>query len=87
MRVHKGKDGCVRQLCGPGISTLQGHTKKVPVQQQRAMMRTATAENDRIPAREGNHVFEIGCQESRNWNRSESVSVLQIRQISTIWKA
>src|ERR1041385_3594259 len=22
--VHEGKDGCVRQLCGPGITTLQG---------------------------------------------------------------
>jgi hypothetical protein len=24
VRVHKGKDGCVCQLCGPGITTLQG---------------------------------------------------------------
>jgi hypothetical protein len=26
VRVHKGKDGRVRQLCGPGITTLQGDT-------------------------------------------------------------
>ena len=36
VRVHKGKDGRVRQLCGPGITTLQGRAKKVHVQQQRA---------------------------------------------------
>jgi len=39
VRVHKGKDGRVRQLCGPGITTLQGRTKKVHVQQQRAPSR------------------------------------------------
>jgi hypothetical protein len=31
--VHKGKDGCVRQLCGPGITTLQVRAKQVHVQQ------------------------------------------------------
>ena len=39
MRVHKGKDERVRQLCGPGITTLQGRAKKVHVQQQRAPSR------------------------------------------------
>jgi hypothetical protein len=31
VRVHICKDGCVRQLCGPGITTLQGRAKKVHV--------------------------------------------------------
>jgi hypothetical protein len=39
VRVHTGKDGHVRQLCGPGITTLQGHAKKVHVQPQRAPSR------------------------------------------------
>jgi hypothetical protein len=29
--VHKGKDGRVHQLCGPGITTLQGRAKQVHV--------------------------------------------------------
>jgi hypothetical protein len=33
VRVHKAKDGRVRQLCGPGITTLQGRAKQVHVQQ------------------------------------------------------
>ena len=32
LRVHKGKDGRVRQLCGPGITTLQGRAKQIHVQ-------------------------------------------------------
>jgi hypothetical protein len=39
VRVHIGKDGRVRQLCGPGITTLQGRVKKVHVQLQRAPSR------------------------------------------------
>jgi hypothetical protein len=39
VRVHTGKDGRVRQLCGPGITTLQGRAKKVHVQPQRAPSR------------------------------------------------
>jgi hypothetical protein len=40
MCMHTCKDGRVRQLCGPGITpSLQGHTKKVHVQQQRAPSR------------------------------------------------
>src|SRR3954467_7685321 len=39
VHVHKGKDGRVRQLCGPGITTLQGRTKKVHVSPQRAPSR------------------------------------------------
>jgi len=36
VRMHKGKDGHVRQLCGPGIThLLQGRAKQVHVQQQR----------------------------------------------------
>jgi hypothetical protein len=31
VHVHKGKNGRVRQLCGPGITTLQGRAKKVHV--------------------------------------------------------
>jgi hypothetical protein len=31
--VHKGKDGRVCQLCGPGITTLPGRAKQVHVQQ------------------------------------------------------
>jgi hypothetical protein len=41
VRVHIGKDGCVRQLCGPGITTLQGRAKKVHVQPQGAPSRVA----------------------------------------------
>jgi hypothetical protein len=33
VHVHKGKDGRVCQLCGPGITTLQGRAKHVHVQQ------------------------------------------------------
>jgi hypothetical protein len=39
VHVHLGKDGRVRQLCGPCITTLQGHAKKVHVQPQRAPSR------------------------------------------------
>jgi hypothetical protein len=39
VRVHKGKDGRVCQLCGLGITTLQGCAQKVHVQQQRAPSR------------------------------------------------
>jgi hypothetical protein len=39
VRVHIGKDGRVRQLCGPGITTLQGHAKKVHVQQRKVPAR------------------------------------------------
>jgi hypothetical protein len=38
-RVHKGKDGRVRQLCGPGITILQGRAKKVHVQQRKVAER------------------------------------------------
>jgi hypothetical protein len=31
VHVHKGKDGRVRQLCGPGITTLQGRAKQVHI--------------------------------------------------------
>jgi hypothetical protein len=39
VHVHKGKDGRVRQLCGPGITTLQGRAQKVHVQQHKAPSR------------------------------------------------
>jgi hypothetical protein len=39
VRVHTGKDGRVCQLCGPGITTLNGRAKKVHVQPQRAPSR------------------------------------------------
>jgi hypothetical protein len=39
VRVHKGKDGRVRQLCGPGITTLQGRAKQVHVQQHKVPVR------------------------------------------------
>jgi hypothetical protein len=39
VRVHTGKDGCVRQLCGPGITTLQGRAKQVHVQQRKVPSR------------------------------------------------
>jgi hypothetical protein len=39
IHVHKGKDGRVRQLCGPGITTLQGRAKKVHVQQHKVLAR------------------------------------------------
>jgi hypothetical protein len=39
VRVHKGKDGRVRQLCGPGITTLQGRAKQVHVQQHKVPAR------------------------------------------------
>jgi hypothetical protein len=37
--VHKGKDGRVRQLCGPGITTLQVRAKQVHVQQRKVPAR------------------------------------------------
>jgi hypothetical protein len=39
VRVHTGKDGRVHQLCGPGITTLQGHAKQVHVQQHKVPAR------------------------------------------------
>jgi hypothetical protein len=39
VRVHKGKDGRVCQLCGPGITTLQGRAKQVHVQQRKVPAR------------------------------------------------
>jgi hypothetical protein len=39
VHVHIGKDGCVRQLCGPGITTLQGRAKQVHVQQRKVPAR------------------------------------------------
>jgi hypothetical protein len=39
IRVHKGKDGHVCQLCGPGITTLQSRAQKAHVQQHRAPSR------------------------------------------------
>jgi hypothetical protein len=37
--VHTGKDGHVCQLCGPGITTLQGRAKKVHVPQRKVLAR------------------------------------------------
>ena len=34
VRMHKGRDGRVRQLCGPGITILQGRAKKIHVPQR-----------------------------------------------------
>ena len=31
VRMHKGNDGRVHQLCGPGITILQGRAKKIHV--------------------------------------------------------
>jgi hypothetical protein len=39
VRVHKGKDGRVHQLCGLGITTLQGRAKQVHVQQRKVPAR------------------------------------------------
>jgi hypothetical protein len=39
VRVHTGKDERVRQLCGLGITTLQGRAKKVHVQQRKVPAR------------------------------------------------
>jgi hypothetical protein len=39
VRVHIGKDGRVRQLCGPSITTLQGRAKQVHVQQRKVLAR------------------------------------------------
>jgi hypothetical protein len=39
VRVHIGKDERVHQLCGPGITTLQGHAKQVHVQQRKVPAR------------------------------------------------
>jgi hypothetical protein len=39
VRVHKGKDGRVHQLCGPGITTLQGCAKHVHVPQRKVPAR------------------------------------------------
>jgi hypothetical protein len=45
--VHIGKDGRVRQLCGLGITTLQGRAKQVHVQQRKVPARIEK-NNDRI---------------------------------------
>jgi hypothetical protein len=47
VRVHIGKDGRVRQLCGLGITTLQGRAKQVHVQQRKVPARIEK-KNDRI---------------------------------------
>jgi hypothetical protein len=40
MHMHKGKDGHVRQLCGPGITPLlRGHAKQVHIQQRKVSTR------------------------------------------------
>jgi hypothetical protein len=39
VHVHTGKDGRVHQLCGPGITALQGHAKQVHVQQRKVPSR------------------------------------------------
>jgi hypothetical protein len=39
VRVHKGKDGHVHQLCGPCITTLQGRAKQVHVLQRKVPAR------------------------------------------------
>jgi hypothetical protein len=40
VRMHKGKDGYVRQLCGPGITPLlQGRAMQVHVQQHKVPRR------------------------------------------------
>jgi hypothetical protein len=39
VRVHKGNDGRVRQLCGPGITTLPGRAKQIHVQQRKVPAR------------------------------------------------
>ena len=40
MRMHTGRDGRVRQLCGPGIThILQGRAKQVHVQQRKVPAR------------------------------------------------
>jgi hypothetical protein len=49
VRVHKGKDGRVRQLCGPGITTLQGRAQKVHVQQHKAPSRVAKKKKVEAP--------------------------------------
>jgi hypothetical protein len=47
VRVHIGKDGRVCQLCGPGITTLQGRAKQVHVQQRKV---PARIENKKVEA-------------------------------------
>jgi hypothetical protein len=61
--VHTGKDGRVRQLCGLGITTLQGHAKKVHVQLQRAPSRV-----------EKKKVVTLKCK--LMWQRKEASSVV-----------
>jgi hypothetical protein len=62
VRVHTGKDGHVRQLRGPGITTLQGCAKKVHVQPQRA------------PSRVEKKVVTPKCK--LMWRRKEAPSVV-----------
>ena len=66
VRMHKGKDGYVRQLCGPGITLLQGRTKRVHVQQQR------------VPARIQKTKF-VAPMARRVWRRKEAPQAVPSR--------
>lgn len=62
-RMHRGNDGRVRQLCGPGITRLQGGTKKVYIQQHR------------VPSRP--HKKKVLAQKSKSmWRRKEAPSAV-----------
>jgi hypothetical protein len=61
--VHRGKDGRVRQLCGPGITTLQGRAKQVHVQQQRA---PSSVEKKKV----------VAPKSKLMWRRKEASSVV-----------
>jgi hypothetical protein len=52
VRMHKGKDGHVRQLCGPGIThLLLGRAKQVHVHQRKVLARVE--EKNRCAATQG----------------------------------
>jgi hypothetical protein len=68
--MHKCKDGSVRQLCGLGIAPiLQGHTKKVHVQQQRAPQEWRRMWWRLSPSSRGIRKWcEMSCQDKQaNW--------------------
>jgi hypothetical protein len=66
VHVHTGKDGRVHQLCGPRITTLQGHAKKVLVQQRKVPARIEKKKVSGSCLRRGD-LHRIAC-----WIRSAS---------------
>ena len=70
VRMHKGRDGRVRQLCGPGITILQEHTKNVHVQRYK------------IPARREKKREMVAPKSKLVWRRKEVQASMKTRDVS-----